>query len=291
MDYRGKVAVITGAASGLGLGLTRACAARGMKMALADINETGLGEVQKELSEHGLEILAEKVDVSQVDDVERFAYHTFKHFGQVNLLFNNAGILGKFSTLDAMLKDWEWVIGVNMWGVIHGIRAFVPRMLTSGKRGRIVNIAGSAGFISMPGSSIYRMTKSAVISLSESLYHEMAIAKTGIKVSVVSPAFINTDIIHSEKSRPADMQKTDPIPTTNPMEEAIFTWVKQQVESGPQPEIVAEDIFSGIDRGKLYIFTPSLSEDRDLQQAIRYRSESILFEKNPINPFSGIEYD
>lgn len=280
MDYQGKVAVITEAASGLGLGLTRACALRGMKLALADINETRLGNIRKEISEQGFEVLAEIVDVSQVDDMERFACHVFKRFGEVSLLFNNAGVLGQSSMFDAMLKDWEWIIGVNMWGVIHGIRAFVPRMLDSGKDGHVINIAGLAGFLPMPGSSIYRMTKSAVISLSESLYHELSIAQTPIKVSVVSPAFIKTDILHAHKNRPINMQVGTGMPAQNPMEEAILAWISQQVESGPEPESIAEAIFSGIDQGKLYIFTPSLSEDPLTQQAIRHRMEAIIAEKN-----------
>lgn len=284
MDYKGQVAVITGAASGLGLGLARACAARGMKLALADINETKLTEVAEEMTKQGLELLAEVIDVSQADDIERFAFHTFKRFGQVELLFNNAGVFGNYSTFEATLKDWEWVIGVNMWGVVNSLRAFVPQMLTSGKNGHIINIAGLAGFLSMPGSSIYRMTKSAVVSLSESLYHEMALAKTAIKVSVVSPAFIKTDIINAERNRPVDMQNIKSMPATNSMEEATFDWVKQQVESGPEPDFVAEAIFSGIDQGKLYIFVPSLSEAPELRQAVRHRMEALLSEKNQINP-------
>ncbi|MEN6389151.1 MAG: SDR family NAD(P)-dependent oxidoreductase [Syntrophomonas sp.] len=286
MDYRGKVAVITGAASGLGLGLTRACAARSMRLALADINESRLEDVRKEICDQGLEVLAETVDVSQVDDVERFAYHSFKRFGQVNLLFNNAGVIGNSSTLDAMLGDWEWIVGVNMWGVIHTVRAFVPRMLDSGKPGHIVNIAGSAGFISGPGIGIYRMTKSAVISLSETLYHELSISKSKIAVSVVSPAFIKTDIMDSIQYRPEAFQYTNQVDVINPVEEAILGFFRQQTETAPRPQAVADAIFSGIEQQRLYIFSPSLTEDLTTRAAIKYRLESIMDEKNQVNPFS-----
>lgn len=291
MDYQGKVAVITGAASGLGLGITKACADRGMKLALADINESKLGAVRQEMSERGLEVLAERIDVSEVDDVERFAHHTFKRFGQVNLLFNNAGVLGNSSTLDAMLKDWEWIVGVNMWGVINGVRAFIPRMMDSGKIGHVVNIAGGAGFISGPGVGIYRMTKAAVVSISETLYHELSIIKSKIGVSVVSPAFIKTSIMDADQIRPKAFQHMNQSNTNNPVEESVLGFFRQQVETAPRPQAVAEAIFSGIDQRKLYIFTPSLGEDIMTRQAISDRMEAILTEKNQVNPFSGTQYD
>ncbi len=290
IDYKGKVAVITGAASGLGRGIAVACAARGMKLALADIQESMLKNVADELREKGSEVMALAANVAEVDDMERFAHHVYKHFGEAYFLFNNAGVLGKSSTLDATLKDWEWIIGVNLWGVIHGIRAFVPRMLESGKDGHVINISGHAGFLSSPGSSIYRMTKHAVVSLSESLYHELSISGSKIKVSVVSPAFIKTSIMEAEKKRPARLQNSCDQQLANPYEEAVLGFFNQYVQNGPEPEAVADVIFKGIDNQKFYIFSPSLSEDLITCQAIQQRLEDILAEKNPDNPFTGTSY-
>lgn len=281
MDYQGKTAVITGAASGLGLGIARACAARGMKLVLADINAPRLDEIGQELSSSGLEVLALAANVAQVDDMERLAYRAFERFGGVHLLFNNAGVLGNNSILDAMLKDWEWIMGVNLWGVIHCIRAFVPRMLESGQAGRVVNIAGTAGFQSGPGASIYRMTKHAVVSLSESLYHELALMQAQIGVSVVSPAFVKTDIMTGEKNRPENMQCFARTEVVNPVEESVLGFFHQQVIAAPEPEAVAEAIFSGIEQNKFYIFVPSLYQDQRTRESIQCRLDSIVAERNP----------
>lgn len=285
MDYKGKVAVITGAAGGLGLGIARACAARGMKLALADINTVKLDNVRWQMWEQGFEVLAETIDVSEVDDVERFACHVFHRFGEVHYLFNNAGVLGKTSMLDAMLKDWEWIMGVNMWGIIHGVRAFVPRMLAGEKEGRVINIAGGAGFLSGPGLGIYRMTKHAVVALSESLYHELAIIGSKIKVSVVSPAFIKTNIMDAEKNRPSRLQNIARLPVDNPAEKEILGFFNRQVNNGLEPEAIAEAIWAGIDSRKFYIFAPSLSEDLLTRKAIQDRFEAIITEENLVNPW------
>lgn len=287
MDHRGEVAVITGAASGLGLGIARACAAREMKLALADIQGSELNRIAKELQKEGLDVLALTTDVAEVDDVELLAHRVYQRFGEVRYLFNNAGVLGKTSMLDAMLKDWEWIIGVNMWGIIHGVRAFVPRMLDGGKEGRVVNIAGVAGFISGPGLGIYSMTKHAVVALSESLHHELAITGSKIKVSVVSPAFIKTGIMEAEKNRPSRLKSIAGFPVDNSAEETILGYFKHQVDNGPEPETIAEAIWAGIDNRKFYIFTPSLSEDLLTRKAIQHRYDAIITGNNPINPFSG----
>ncbi|MGE5390831.1 MAG: SDR family NAD(P)-dependent oxidoreductase [Deltaproteobacteria bacterium] len=282
MDYKGKTAVITGAASGLGRGIARACASRGMNLVLADINSPRLHEIGQELSSSGLEVLTLAADVAEVDDMERLAYLAFERFGAVHLLFNNAGVLGEVSILDAMLRDWEWIMGVNLWGVVHSIRAFVPRMLESGEAGRVVNIAGTAGFLSGPGVGIYRMTKHAVVSLTESLYHELALLDSKVRVSVVSPAFVRTDIMASEINRPPKMQCFARTAAVNPVEEAVIGHFHQQVETAPEPEDVAETIFSGIDKNKFYIFTPALSQAQSSRAGIQGRLESIMEERNPV---------
>lgn len=281
MDYKGKTAVITGAASGLGRGIARACAARGMNLVLADINTSRLDEIGQELSGAGLEVLTVTANVAEVDDMERLAYLAFERFGAVHLLFNNAGVLGESSTLDAMLKDWEWIMGVNLWGVIHSIRAFVPRMLESIQASRVVNIAGTAGFLSGPGTGIYRMTKHAVVSLTESLYHELALIDSRVRVSLVSPSFVKTDIMAADKNRPANMQCFARTAVVDPTEEAVRGFIHQQVEAAPAPETVAEAIFTGIDQDKFYIFTPALAQDHTSRIRLLNRMESIVEEKDP----------
>ena len=283
IDHRGKVAVITGAASGLGLGIARACSARGMKLALADIQDYELDRIAREMQKKGSDVLALTTDVAEVDDMERLAHRVYQRFGEVHYLFNNAGVLGKTSMLDAMLNDWEWIIGVNMWGVIHGIRAFVPRMLDGGKEGRVINIAGGAGFVSGPGLGIYRMTKHVVVALSESLYHELAIIESNIKVSVVSPAFIKTSIMEAEKTRPSRLQNIARPPVNNPAKEAILGYFNRQVNNGSEPEVIAEAIWAGIDSQKFYIFAPSLSEDPLTRKTIQHRFDAIIAEENPVN--------
>lgn len=287
-DHRGKVAVITGAASGLGLGIVRACAARGMKLALADIQDCELDRIAGELQKSGLDVLAVKTDVAEADDMGFLAHCVYQRFGEVHYLFNNAGVLGKTSMLDAMLKDWEWIIGVNIWGVIHGIRTFVPRMLEGGKDGCIINIAGGAGFRSGSGMAIYRMTKHAVVALSESLYHELAITGSKIKVSVVSPGFIKTSIMEAEKSRPSRLQNIARPPTDNPAEDAIMGFFNRQVDNGSEPKAIAENIWAGIDTQKFYIFTPSLSEDILTRKAIQCRFEAIMAGENPADPIPAL---
>ncbi len=291
IDHRGKVAVITGAASGLGLGIARSCASRGMKLALADIQDSELERIAGEMHKKGLDVLALTTDVAEVDNMEWLAHRVYQRFGDVHYLFNNAGVLGKTSMLDAMLKDWEWIIGVNMWGIIHGVRAFVPRMLAGGKEGRVINIAGGAGFLSGPGLGIYRMTKHAVVALSESLYHELAIIGSDIKVSVVSPAFIKTGIMGAEKNRPSRLQNIAGTPVNNPGEEAILGFFNRQVNNGPEPESIAEAIWAGIDSQKFYIFAPSLSEDLFTRKAMQLRFDAIIAEENPVNPFVGTSCD
>ena len=284
LDHRGEVAVITGAASGLGLGIARSCAARGMKLALADIQDCELDRIAGELQKKGSDVLALTIDVAEVDDMELLAHRVYQRFGDVHYLFNNAGVLGRTSMLDAMLKDWEWIVGVNMWGIIHGVRAFVPRMLDGGKEGRVINIAGGAGFLSGPGLGIYRMTKHAAVALSESLHHELATIGSKIKVSVVSPAFIKTSIMEGEKTRPSRLQNIARPPVDNPAEEAILGFFNRQVNNGPEPEAIAEAIWAGIDSQKFYIFAPSLSEDILTRKAIQHRFDAIIGEENPVNP-------
>src|SRR5215216_2897924 len=201
-SFTGNVAVVTGAGSGIGQALAERFAAEGMKLVLADVEAEPLARVEREMRANGAEVLAVRTDVSQAADVEALAERTLDAFGAVHVVCNNAGVaLGKTSW-DLTVADWEWVLGVNLWGVIHGIRTFVPIMLQQGTEGHVVNTASLAGLLSAPFMSVYDATKFAVVTISESLSLELALQGAQVKVSVLCPGFVNTNIITSERNRP-----------------------------------------------------------------------------------------
>ena len=216
MKLHGKVAVITGAGSGIGRELARACAKEGMQVVLADVDERGMAE-------SGKEFVQVRCDVSKPGDLEHLADRTFDEFGACHVLFNNAGVAVTGPAWTATLEDWEWVLGINLMGVVHGIHAFVTRMLEHGQEGHIVNTASAAGFLSLPGSAVYCVSKHAVVTLSECLHHDLRVAGSRIGVSVLCPAFVNTGIADSERNRPKDLAETNPLsaPYANAMKKAV----------------------------------------------------------------------
>src|SRR5215213_2544837 len=205
-EFSGKVAVITGAASGIGRGLAEACAREGMKVVLADVDEAALAQAERELKDAGAEVLAVRTDVSKADDVEALARRALDAFGAVHLLFNNAGVGAGTTVWESTLADWEWVLGVNLWGVIHGVRTFVPLMLEQADECHIVNTASMAGLVSGPALGVYKVTKHGVVALSETLCCELAIMRSKIGVSVLCPGGVNTRIMDSERVRPAGLR-------------------------------------------------------------------------------------
>ena len=192
-EFQDRVAVITGAASGIGLGLARRCAQEGMKVVLADIEEAALREAETEMQAEGKPVMAVVTDVSIASDVEGLAQRTLEAFGAIHLLCNNAGVGVVRSVWESTLADWQWVLGVNLWGVIHGVRVCVPIMLAQDCDCHIVNVASISGLIVGPGSSSsYNVSKHGVVSLSETLYYELAQRGPKIHVSVVCPSFVTT---------------------------------------------------------------------------------------------------
>ena len=186
-ELQGKVAVITGAAEGIGRAIAEQAAARGMKLVLADISEAKLNETVAALRASGAEVEGVQVDVSKAEQVEALAARAFERFGNVHLLVNNAGVALAKSAWETTLADWEWVLGVNLYGVIHGIRAFVPRMLEKGEEGHIVNTASVAGLVSQPAMAAYNVSKFGVVTLTEGLHHDLTLRKTKLKASVLCP--------------------------------------------------------------------------------------------------------
>ncbi|WP_238456489.1 SDR family NAD(P)-dependent oxidoreductase [Desulfotruncus arcticus] len=278
-EFKDKVAVITGAASGIGQGLAERCAREGMKVVLGDIEETALFQAQKELQASGAKVLAVRTDVSKASDVEALAQKTLDTFGAAHLLFNNAGIAAGSTIWESTLADWEWIIGVNLWGVIHGLRTFVPIMLAQDTEGHIVNTASVAGLTT--GHSPYSVTKHAVVALSEQLYHSLAHLNAKVKASVLCPGFVKTRIMDSERNRPVELQNETARPLT-PEEEAIVQYVRQGVQAGMSPQQAADHVFQAIREERFYIFTHP-----EYNAAVQMRMEDILQGRNPSNPFQS----
>lgn len=275
-DFHGKVAVITGAASGIGRALAEKSAQEGMKVVLADFEVDALKKAEEELKASGADVLAVRTDVSQAGDVEVLAQQAFATYGAVHLLFNNAGVGAGTTVWESSLADWQWVLGVNLWGVIHGIHFFVPRMLAQDSEGHIVNTASSAGLVSSAGLGIYKVTKHGVVSLSETLAHELRAKGAKISASVLCPWWVNTNIAESERNRPANLQNTEGEKPVGPETEAALQAVRQAIQAGMAPSQVAEIVFDAIRQGNFYILT-----DPIVKQFVQLRMEDILQDRYP----------
>ena len=275
-EFAGKVAVVTGAGSGIGRGLAERCAQEGMRVVLADIDEETLVQAEEELKTAGATVLAVLTDVARDNDVEALAQKTLAAFGAVHLLCNNAGVAAGERIWEATLADWEWVIGANLWGVIHGVRVFVPIMLEQDTDCHVVNTASMAGFESNPGKGIYKVTKHGVVSLSETLYHELAQEGAKVKVSVLCPQWVNTRILDSLLKRRHRLQNDPTVVDISPEREARIQALRKALQAGMSPAQVADYVFSAIREGKFYIFTHPEGKG-----GLRRRMEDILQERNP----------
>jgi NAD(P)-dependent dehydrogenase (short-subunit alcohol dehydrogenase family) len=273
-EFRDRVAVITGAASGIGRALTQRCAQEGMKVVLADVEETALVEALAEVQATGVQALAIVTDVSSARSVEALAQQTLDRFGAVHLLCNNAGVGAGTTIWDTPLADWEWVLGVNLWGVIYGVRTFVPIMLRQDTACHIVNTASITGVTAGPGFGIYKVAKHGVVTLSETLYYELAQRQAKVKVSVLCPAIVNTRILDSERNRPVEHQ-VNPSPISAE-DEMMIQAMRQAVQQAMSPDQVAEQVFTAIQDEQLYIFT-----HQETKEWIRARTEEMLSGQNP----------
>lgn len=276
-DLKGKVAVITGAANGIGLAIARRALEEGMQVVLAGIRESTLETARKELLQISDSILVVPTDVAKADDVAALADKAFAHFGGVHLLVNNAGVGSGGLLMTNTLADWEWVLGVNLWGVIHGIRSFVPRMIQQGEPCHVVNTASVAGLMTYPGSGIYEASKHAVVAISEVLHHEMQMIGAPVGVSALCPGFVRTQIMESARNRPQAL--SNPPPTASPSKEQLEAYerFKNAIENGMPPEEVAAQTFAAIREGRFYILThPEHNEQ------IRARVENMLTGRNPL---------
>src|SRR5262249_7513453 len=213
-EFKDKVAVITGAASGIGRALADRCVQEGMRAVLADVEVEPLAKAEASLKASGATVLAVRTDVSQARDLEALAQKTLEAFGAVHLLCNNAGVATEAAVWETTLAEWEWVMGVNLWSVIHGVPGFVPIILKQDTDCPIVTTASMAGLISGPGVGAYKVSKHGVVTLSETLYHELAERGAKLKVSVLCPGIVNTRIMESARNRPRHFPTREPLDPT-----------------------------------------------------------------------------
>lgn len=250
--FEGRTAVITGGASGIGRALAFACAGRGMRIALADLEPEALAGTAKSLEARGARVVAVRTDVSQADSVQALAERVLDAFGAVHLVCNNAGVFTGGTCWQSPLSDWEWVLGVNVWGVIHGIRSFVPLLIEQGE-GHVLNTASMAGVVALPFTAPYVMSKHAVVSLSESLFLELEARQSGVGVSVLCPEMVHTRIGDSGRNRPEHLKRDD---APHPERELVEGALRSSVDQGVAPEVVAERALEAVREGRLYVFPP-----------------------------------
>ncbi len=275
-DVAGKVAVITGAASGIGRGMAESFAAAGMKVVLADVEKDALVKTTEALRGTGADVHSVVTNVSKAEQVQALADESLKRFGAIHVVCNNAGVgVGATSTWEASLDDWKWILDVNLMGVVHGVRTFVPIMLEQGEESHIVNTASLAGLTTGPGSALYAVTKFGVVALSEHIHHELALAGTKTKVSVLCPGYVATNIVDSERNRPPELEDTSPLPT-GPQAEAFQEWFREQLRNGLSPRSVGDQVLSAIREERFYILT-----DPDWNHMIEQRMKSLLDGRNP----------
>ena len=276
-DFQAKVAVITGAASGIGRGIAERCAREGMRVVLADIEQATLTTAETELKTRGATVLAVPTDVSKRADVERLARHACHAFGQVHLLFNNAGVAAGGAPWEATWNDWEWVIGVDLWGVIHGVKVFTPLMQAQNTECHIVNTASAAGLTAGGFSAPYTVTKHAVVALSESLYLALRQRNSPVSVSVLCPGITRTNIATCERNRPEEL-RNEAAPLTEQMK-AGRAALQAVLERSTPPSRVAELVFEAIENQQHYIVT-----DPGWMELARLRAEKLLQLENPVDP-------
>ena len=274
-EFTGKVAVITGAGRGIGRGIALHCAKEGMKIVLAGIGMESLTKTAADLQALGSETLIVQTDVSELADVERLAEKSFTSFGSVDLLVNNAGVVVQASVLDCSIEDWNWVMGVNFYGVLYGVRAFIPRMIKQDATCHVVNVSSVAGI--GPGRSTYDVSKHAVVILSEALYHDLANTAPHVKVSVYCPGQVDSEFYRVHNSRPERFKTNATIPTDKKMAD----W-RKSLSKGFSIEESARILFDGLQKDKLYIGLKAfLKQNPETPDIIRNRAENIINELNP----------
>ena len=271
MKWNGGVAVVTGAASGIGRALAERFAREGMRVSMADIEEPALEQAATALRNSGATVMAQRCDVSSAAEVDALAEAVYSRYGSVNLLCNNAGVGGGAAPIWKLTLDtWQWVMGVNMMGVLHGIRSFVPRMVAGGEPGHVVNTASVAGLLTGPFISPYYASKHAVVAMSESLYFDLKAVQSDIGVSVLCPGFVRTEIGRSDRNRPRTGDFGAPISGD------LGEKMRELIAQGTAPEEIAERVVEAVGSGQFWILTHP-----EMDYRISDRSERMLARRNP----------
>ena len=284
-DFKNKTAVLTGAGSGFGLECARIGARLGMNLVLADVQQDALDRTVAEMQAAGATVLAMRVDVTKADQMQALADAAFARFGAPHFVFNNAGVGAGGLIWENSLQDWEWVLGVNLMGVVHGVRLFTPMMLAAAKadpsyQGHIVNTASMAGLLNAPNMGIYGVSKHAVVSLSETLYQDLALVTDQISASVLCPFFVPTGISQSHRNRPDELK----VPGAKPTQSQLIgqAMSDKAVGSGKITAAeVAQMVFDAIAANKFYIY----SHPRSIG-SVQTRMEDVLQARNPTDPFA-----
>ena len=285
IDFKNKTAVLTGAGSGFGLECARIGAKRGMNLVLVDVQQDALDQATAELQAAGAQVLSRRVDVSNADQMAAVGQATFERFGAPHLVFNNAGVGSGGLIWENTLKDWDWVLGVNVMGVVHGLRTFTPMMLEAAKkdpsyRGHIVNTASMAGLLNPPNMGVYNVSKHAVVSMTETLYQDLSLVTEQISASVLCPFFVATGINESARNRPRDM--TDANATLTQSQKIGQAMTSKAVNSGKVSAAdVAALVFDAIVVNRFYIY----SHPKALR-SVQTRMEDIMQARNPTDPFA-----
>ena len=282
-DFKGKTAVLTGGASGFGLECARIGASLGMNLVIVDVQADALKQAHDELKSLGATVMAKKVDVSNADAMQGLASAVFERFGAPHFVFNNAGVGAGGLVWENTVADWEWLLGVNLWGVIHGVRLFTPMMLDAAKQdphyqGHIVNTASMAGLLTPPNMGIYNVTKHAVVSLTETLYQDLKLVSDQVSASVLCPYFVPTGINNSERNRP-DALKPQVVTPSQLIGQAMSN---KAVSSGKVSAAqVAQMVFDAMLADQFYIY----SHPKALGNA-QTRFDAIVHGHNPPDPFA-----
>jgi NAD(P)-dependent dehydrogenase (short-subunit alcohol dehydrogenase family) len=282
-DFKNKTAVLTGAASGFGLECARIGTKLGMRLVLVDVQQDALDAATAELKAAGAEVLAFKLDVSNAAQMEAMGSAVFERFGAPNFVFNNAGVGSGGLIWENSVADWEWVLGVNVMGVVHGLRVFTPMMLAAAAKdpawqGHIVNTASMAGLLNPPNMGVYNVSKHAVVSLSETLYQDLQLVTDQVGASVLCPFFVATGIGMSHRNRPAELRGDKP--TKSQMIQQAMTG--KAVGSGKVSAAdVAQKVFDAIGTNQFYIY----SHPKAIH-SVQTRLEDILQARNPTDPFA-----
>lgn len=281
-DFKGKTAVLTGAGSGFGLECARIGARLGMNLVLVDVQQDALDRARAEMEQAGVSVLARRVDVSRAPEMEALADAVRERFGAPHFVFNNAGVGAGGLLWENSVADWEWVLGVNLWGVVHGVRLFTPMMLEAAKadpawQGHIVNTASMAGLLTPPNMGIYNVSKHAVVSLTETLYQDLRLVTDQIGASVLCPYFVPTGIHQSHRNRPGEL------PPEKPTRSQLIgqAMSDKAVSSGKVTAAeVAQKVFDAMAADRFYVF----SHPKALGN-VRSRMEAIVDIRNPPDPF------